>query len=152
MFFITAWITLPPLETMVYDKWPLQNAGWRRLVAANLGAVVMPWMLTYQMSSIAEKRLSYKDVPSSRKETLVGAIFSQMLMAAIVSTAASLPAGVVRAAGAGFNDVPSLAHAVGKSIGPSGTVLTCLGVLGGALIGAMVAGMSAVWCLGEATG
>jgi manganese transport protein len=44
------------------------------LIAANVGAVVMPFMLFYQTTATAKK--AYHSVKATRTETLVGAIFS----------------------------------------------------------------------------
>ncbi len=61
------------------------------LLAANAGAVVMPFMLFYQSSATAEK--SGSTVRGVRWETLLGAIVSELLMIAFLVLGAAMPAG-----------------------------------------------------------
>eukprot|EP01062_Namystynia_karyoxenos_P077462 TRINITY_DN7803_c0_g1_i1.p1 TRINITY_DN7803_c0_g1~~TRINITY_DN7803_c0_g1_i1.p1 ORF type:complete len:507 (+),score=77.70 TRINITY_DN7803_c0_g1_i1:91-1611(+) len=148
VFFVTAWITRPSVTDFVAGstQWPITRPAYRRILAANLGAVIMPWMVFYQQSSVAEKGLTWKDVRTSRAETLVGAVIAQGLMAAIASTAAAAR-GVP---GSGFRDVPGVTRGLGAGVGPAGVPLTCMGVLGGALVGAIVSSLAAAWAAGEA--
>ncbi len=59
------------------------------LLAANAGAVVMPFMLFYQSSATAEK--GGATVPGVRRETLVGAMVSELLMVAFLLLGAGMP-------------------------------------------------------------
>ena len=36
---------------------PLKDSAYLYLVAANIGAVIMPWMIFYQQSAVADKKL-----------------------------------------------------------------------------------------------
>ncbi len=60
------------------------------LLAANAGAVVMPFMLFYQSSATAEKVGS--TVLGVRRETLIGAVVSEILMVAFVMLGAGMRA------------------------------------------------------------
>ena len=61
------------------------------LVAANIGAVIMPWMVFYQQSSVVEKKLLLNDLPAARLDTAFGAAVTQIIMAAVlIATAATL--------------------------------------------------------------
>ena len=62
------------------------------LIAANAGAVVMPFMPFYQASATAEKKNG--TVKSSRIETLVGAIVSETLTIIIVIVSTDLDQGL----------------------------------------------------------
>ena len=57
------------------------------MLAANIGAVIMPFMLFYQASATAEKGTDKSNVWAVRFETLVGAIFSELIMVAIAISA-----------------------------------------------------------------
>lgn len=59
------------------------------LLAANAGAVVMPFMLFYQSSATAEKVGS--TVRGVRRETLIGAVASETLMVAFLMLGAGMP-------------------------------------------------------------
>ena len=54
------------------------------LLAANVGAVIMPFMLFYQASATAEKGITVKSLWAVRLETAIGAIVSELIMIAIV--------------------------------------------------------------------
>jgi len=54
------------------------------LLAANVGAVIMPFMLFYQTSATAEKGITAKSLWAVRLETAIGAIVSELIMIAIV--------------------------------------------------------------------
>ena len=54
------------------------------LIAANVGAVIMPFMLFYQASATAEKGIIAKSLWAVRLETAIGAIVSELIMIAIV--------------------------------------------------------------------
>ena len=60
------------------------------LVAANAGAVVMPFMLFYQSSATARKPGS--NVAGVRWETLIGAVVSELLMVGFIMLGAGMPA------------------------------------------------------------
>jgi len=58
-FFGVAWAARPDFTVMARDavSIPLRDPSYMYLVAANIGAVIMPWMIFYQQSAIADKRL-----------------------------------------------------------------------------------------------
>ena len=58
-FFAVAWAAHPSLATMAKDAvdLPLGNREFMYLVAAIIGAVFNPWMIFYQQSAIADKKL-----------------------------------------------------------------------------------------------
>ena len=53
------------------------------LLAANIGAVIMPFMLFYQGSATAEKCITVKSLWAVRLETAIGAIVSELIMVAV---------------------------------------------------------------------
>jgi len=57
------------------------------MLAANIGAVIMPFMLFYQVSATALKGTDKSNVWAVRFETLIGAIFSELIMVAIAVAA-----------------------------------------------------------------
>jgi Mn2+/Fe2+ NRAMP family transporter len=127
---------------------PFDRPGYLDLVVATIGAVVMPWMLFYQQAATVDKGLGRADLPAARIETLVGAILSEVLMAAIVVAAAAAvaTAGVTAVVGAGGFALPAglaaLAH------GPSG-VLIAVGMIGSGLLAAVVISLSSAWAWAE---
>jgi len=156
-FFVVAWAAGPNLATMAHDsvRIPWGNSDYLFLVAANIGAVIMPWMIFYQQSAIADKKLRPEHFTAARWDTAVGAVVTQLIMAAVLVAAAA-----TLATGASVNgDAPSLSS-VGQVSGALtpllgsiiGRAVFSAGVLGAGLVAAIVASLALAWGLGEVTG
>merc|ERR1719189_1880462 len=77
-------------------SFPLGEPGFVKLVTANIGAVIMPWMLAYQQSALCEKGLAGENGAEhlllERIDTAVGSVLTQGVMAAMLITTAASPA------------------------------------------------------------
>ena len=128
---------------------PLGRPGYLTLAAANVGAVVMPWMLFYQQGAVVEKGLTARDLRPARIDTALGALLTQLIMGSVlVATAASLHgrAGSLQSVGA-------IAHTLAPLLGSSTSrVLLALGILGAALVASIVVSLAAAWAVAEAAG
>ena len=70
---------------------PLADPKYLYLASANIGAVIMPWMVFFQQSSMVEKGLTSADIRPARLDTAIGAVATQLIMAAVlVAVAATL--------------------------------------------------------------
>ncbi len=71
VFFFVAWAARPDLAQMARESVhvPVFNANFEYLVAANIGAVIMPWMIFYQQSAIADKKLKLRGLQRWRAGT-----------------------------------------------------------------------------------
>ena len=126
---------------------PFGTAGYLQLVAATVGAVIMPWMLFYQQAATVDKRLDRDDLRAARWETLIGAIASEGLMAAVVIAAAAAVAS-----GVGLGSVTAgLALPGGLAGLASGTsgLLIAVGIVGSGLLAAVVISLSSAWAWAE---
>ena len=130
---------------------PLRNPDMRYLVAANIGAVIMPWMVFYQQSAVADKGLRPEEYTAARWDTAFGALLTQVVMAAVlVVAAATLWAGHLSPP---LNTVGQLAQALTPFLGQSlGHTLFGLGMLGAAMVAAIVVALAAAWGFGEVSG
>jgi Mn2+/Fe2+ NRAMP family transporter len=130
---------------------PFNNPSYLYLFAANLGAVIMPWMIFYQQSAVLDKGLTPKDLKVARWDTAGGAIVTQVVMAAVlIATAATLGRTGVRAA---LADVPSIAHALTPFLGDTlGRVVFAAGMTGAAMVATIVVCLTAAWGVGEVAG
>src|ERR1017187_3342650 len=90
-FFGVAWASYPDLATVATQSIsiPFADKGYLYLVAANIGAVIMPWMIFYQQSAVADKRLAPEHFTAARWDTAVGAVLTQLVMAAVLVAAAA---------------------------------------------------------------
>ncbi|HQS60075.1 MAG TPA: divalent metal cation transporter, partial [Gallionellaceae bacterium] len=68
---------------------PLSDHGYLYLVAANIGAVIMPWMIFYQQSAVVDKGLKPHHLTAARWDTAIGAVVAQAIMAAILIAVAA---------------------------------------------------------------
>lgn len=91
LFLWLAWQARPEPDKILssFAHWPLDRGDFRTLVAANIGAVVMPWMIFYQQSSVADKGLGKDHYSGARWDTALGAIASQVIMGALLMAAAA---------------------------------------------------------------
>ena len=126
---------------------PFGRAGYLDLVVANVGAVIMPWMLFYQQAATVDKGLGLRDLRAARWETLLGAIASELLMGAIVIAAAAATAGgPARSLVAGGLALPAGLAALASG---GGGVLIAIGMIGSGLLAAIVISLSSAWAWGE---
>ncbi len=129
---------------------PLGQPGYLTLIAANVGAVVMPWMIFYQQGAVVDKGLTARDLRSARIDTAVGALLTQLIMGAVlVATAASLQGRGARS----LQSVGEIAGALAPLLGSSTSrVLLALGMLGAALVASIVVSLAAAWAVAEGAG
>jgi Mn2+/Fe2+ NRAMP family transporter len=108
-------------------------------------------MVFYQQSAVVDKGLTPRNLRIARWDTAIGAIVTQLIMAAVlVATAATI--GTVNPA-APLNDVPQIATALTPYLGDTvGRLVFALGMSGAALLATMVVSLTVAWGLGEVTG
>jgi Mn2+/Fe2+ NRAMP family transporter len=152
-FLGVAWGARPDLAAVAADvaNQPWHDPDYRFLVAANIGSVVMPWMIFYQQSAIADRRLQPDHLAAARWDTAVGAVVTQSVMAAVLIAAA---ATIARAHPDGkLSSVGDLSAALAPLLGSDvGRMVFALGILGAALVAAIVASLGLAWGLGEVAG
>jgi Mn2+/Fe2+ NRAMP family transporter len=131
---------------------PVTNSGYLFLVAANIGAVIMPWMVFYQQSAVVDKGLGPEHLRLARWDTAIGALITQLVMIGmLVTVAATLWAHHDH--GVSLQTVREISDAITRYLGPfAGRVLFSLGIVGAALIAAIVASLTGAWDIGEVTG
>lgn len=153
VFLWVAWHSHPSLNEMVHglQHMPFSNHDYLYLMAGNIGAVIMPWMVFYQQSAVLDKGLTEENLPMARVDTAVGAILTQAIMAAVlITTAATL--GKTNP-GVALNTVQDITYALTPLLGVSvGKLLFALGMMGAALVATIVVSLTAAWGLGEVMG
>ena len=152
-FFAVAWAAHPNLASLLQDMGalPLGNREFLYLATAIIGAVFNPWMVFYQQSSIADKKLRPEDYTAARWDTAIGAVLTQLLTAAVLVAAAATLAS--REAPANLSSVGEISAALTPVLGGvAGRVVFSVGVLGASLVGAIVSSLALAWGLGEVAG
>ncbi|WP_245454349.1 NRAMP family divalent metal transporter [Aquabacter cavernae] len=154
VFLITMVMSNPDPRQMAEGlaTFPISNPSYMLLVAANIGAVVMPWMIFYQQSATVDKGLTVEHIKQSRWDTAIGSVVTQLVMIAmLVTTAATLWAN--QEGGVDLNTVEQISDAITPHLGyDAGRILFSLGMVGASLVAAIVVSLTAAWGLGEVTG
>jgi len=111
----------------------------------------MPWMIFYQQSAVADKRLRPEHFAAARWDTAIGAVITQLVMAAVLVAAAATIAA--HHADAKLNTVGDLSAALTPFLGVGvGRLVFGLGVIGAGMVAAIVSSLALAWGLGEVTG
>lgn len=150
LFIPAAFAAHPHLGTIVHEGFlgaqPLGDRTYLLLIASNIGAVIMPWMIFYQQSATVDKGLKERDLPHARVDTALGAIATQVIMIAIVVTcAATLYVHRVQ-----ISDAAHAALALVPLIGQFAGVAFGAALTGASLLGAFVVSLATAWAFGEA--
>jgi len=153
VFVVVAWQAKPDVAALLAGSVdiPLHEAKYLYLVAANIGAVIMPWMVFYQQSAVVEKKLKSADLPAARLDTAFGAALTQIIMAAVlVVTAATLHSA--NRAGS-LDTVQQIAEAITPYLGnTTGRLLFALGLSGSAVVATIVVTLTAARTVSEVLG
>ena len=140
------WNTI--LHEGILGAQPLGDRNYLLLIAGNIGADIMPWMVFYQQSATVDKKLRLPDLSFARFDTALGAVATQSIMIAIIiTTAATLFVAhkqVSDAAQAAIGLVPLIGEYAGVAFGA--------GLLGASLLGAFVISLATAWAFGEVFG
>ena len=152
-FIVVMFLSRPDLSAVAHNfsSLPLGDSSYLLLLAANVGAVIMPWMVFYQQGAVIDKKLSPTVIRQARTDTAVGAVLTQLIMiAVVVSVAATIG---LNNPGAALNTVGQIADSLSPYLGEfGGTVLFGLGILGAALVAALVSSLAGAWGLAEVFG
>ena len=152
-FFFVAWRAHPHASALAGGlmHMPLGNSAYLYLVAANIGAVIMPWMIFYQQSAVADKKLQAHHYRHARWDTAIGSVLTQAVMGAIlVAAAATIGTHALHSSLGSIGDITKmLVPALGADVG---RVVFSLGTIGAALVAAIVASLASAWGFGEVTG
>jgi len=125
--------------------------GYVMLVAANVGAVIMPWMLYYQQSACVQRGLSEIDMKYSKLDTAIGSILTQLVMTSMVIVLGATK--YLTNPGDIDNLEQILSEAMADSIGyTTAKVLLTLGIIGACLVAAIVVTLGPSWSICEVLG
>lgn len=117
------------------------------LLAANVGAVIMPFMLFYQASATAEKKITSRNLGEMKFETAVGAIVSELIMAAIAISAIG-----VRSDALNFAAPDMLSQGLSAVAGRLSPYIFGVGLIAASFIALIVISLGSCWGVTEAMG
>ena len=152
-FFGVAYMVHPSVDEMMREAIdiPYANRDYLYLAAANIGAVIMPWMVFYQQSAVADKGLRPEHYKAARWDTAIGALVTQLIMAAVlIATAATIGR---TESGKSLSSVGEMSQALTPFLGDGvGKAVFSAGVLGAGMVAAIVATLALAWGVGEVAG
>ena len=154
LVFLYIALTAHPDRQAVLDgltRMPLGDRDYLYLVTANIGAVIMPWMVFFQQSAVVEKGLETRHLRLSRRETAAGAVITQLVMASVlVATAATIGRSGGNAA---LDSVQQISDTLVPYLGWGiGRAVFVLGMTGAAMVATIVVALTAAWGVGEVAG
>ncbi len=117
------------------------------LLTANVGAVIMPFMLFYQASATAEKGITAKHLWAIRLETAVGAIVSELIMIAIVVATVGVGTDSLN-----FADPGILSKGLSSVAGTYAPYVFGTGLIAASFIALIVISLGSSWGVTEALG
>ena len=133
-----AFIGLSPLQ-------PYGNPSFAYLLAASVGAVIMPWMLYFHSGADSRRHKQVKDLKNERLETLIGAVVSEVLMIILVIV------GLNVFGGGGLINVLDLSKAL-PIFGKYAEPIMGLGFIFAGFLALVVVSLGSAWGVLEATG
>jgi len=132
----------------IFGNQPLGNKAYLLLVASNIGAVIMPWMIFYQQSAVVDKGLKLPDLGFARLDTAIGSVLTQGIMIAIlITTGATLFVHHIQ-----VSDAAHAAIALQPLVGRLAGVTFGAALIGASMLGAFVVSLATAWAFGEAFG
>lgn len=149
-FIIAVIMIRPSLSQMAQGLMiiPWRHSSYLYLVAANVGAVVMPWMIFYQQGAVVDKKLNADSIPKERQDTFVGTLITQGIMLIFVIVFAATIGS--NSSSESLNSVGDLASGLAPYIGSmSAKILIGASMLGGALVAALVVALAGTWGITE---
>ena len=117
------------------------------LLAANVGAVIMPFMLFYQASATAEKGITAKSLWAVRLETGIGALVSELIMVAVLLACVGVNSDSLQFASPGV-----LSRGLESVAGRFAPQIFGVGLIAAAFIALIVISLGSCWGFTEAVG
>jgi len=154
-FFFTMLAAGAKTSDVIRDSvdFPLEQRGFVKLVTANIGAVIMPWMLAYQQSAICNKGLhddtAHVQLFLSRLDTALGCFITQGVMAAMLITVAA-----VQPKGQSVDNLPALLAVFTEVLHSefAAKMLMTFAIIGACMVAAIVQSLCAAWTFEQALG
>ncbi|TPR24281.1 divalent metal cation transporter [Apilactobacillus micheneri] len=131
-----------------FIKLPINDPNYIYLIAANVGAVIMPWMIFYQQGAVIDKQLKPNMIKEEKYDTAIGTIITQAIMIGYIILFAAIVANknnIIK-----LNSVADLASELGNFSGiNTAKIIIGLSIIGGAFVAAIVVALAGTWGITE---
>ncbi len=121
------------------------NLSFFYLLAASIGAVIMPWMLFFHSGADARKKIGAVNMKFETLETLIGSVVSEVLMSIVVVYGWIISAGD---AGSSLNGIIAYMLSMDFSL----RLFMAIGFMSSGLLALVVISMASAWGVVEAAG
>jgi len=155
-FFATIFMNHPSGTEIWEDLWtfPMNKDGYVKLITANIGAVIMPWMLAYQQSALCEKGISGDADPNTllieRIDTGIGSLLTQGVMSAMLMTVAASKMYAKQDIETVDQLLDIFTHTLGGAL--RAKIALTFAICGACIVAAIVVSLCGSWALEEAMG
>ncbi|KAA8923386.1 NRAMP family divalent metal transporter [Thermoplasma sp.] len=122
---------------------PYTNRQYETLLIANIGAVIMPFMIFYQAGASVQKHMGKEDIRISRNETAIGSAVSEFLMVMTVIAGAFI---------GGYATDPALLDRALKPFGSLAPYIMATGFFTAGFLALIVISLASTWGIAEALG
>ncbi|WP_449462698.1 divalent metal cation transporter [Tardisphaera miroshnichenkoae] len=147
LFVAMAFISRPDPSALLSGLNPLQpymDPSFAFMVTADIGAVIMPFMIFYQQSAVVDKKLAEGDVSAEKLETLLGSIATQFLMICVMVASAAVATRVGSLASVG--QVGSLFYDLAGRVG---VVVFSLGLIAAGFLASVAISLASAYGISE---
>lgn len=141
----------PPVKDVVRGMvmFDFQSNSFMRMLAANIGAVVMPWMVYFQQSAVVARRLATtKEVAQERTQSLLGSFLAQIIMVATMMVLAATPRKAEN-----LDSILGIQVAIQPLFGPGlSKIFVSMAFFGGSICAVFVVSLAAAWAVCDTIG
>lgn len=154
LLFITMFMAKPVGSEVVhgFSEIDLHDKEFVKLITANIGAVIMPWMLAYQQSALCDKGLIEDPIEHlyiERADTFIGSFLTQGVMAAMLVTVGAMRKQLGIAKVESVDDLLVMFTAIlGSETGAKWFL--CFSIVGACMVAAIVQTLCASYVFQEA--
>jgi Mn2+/Fe2+ NRAMP family transporter len=148
-FVVSMVMLMPSLKTIIKGSTVTHtDPEFIKLIAANMGAAIMPWMIFFQQSAVVARGMrTSADLEEERGQTALGCALTQLIM---IGTLVSVAAAHTFK-GSDLRSVQDIVSALIPALGANTSkILVSLGFLGGSLCASVVVALAASWAICEA--
>ncbi len=147
LFVVMAFMSRPDPSALLSGLNPVQpylDPSFAFMATADIGAVIMPFMIFYQQSAVVDKKLAEADVSAERLETLLGSVATQFLMICVIVASAAVSARV-----GPLTSVSQVGSVFYELAGKVGVVIFSLGLVAAGFLASVAISLASAYGISE---
>ncbi len=147
LFVIMALLSRPNPVAVLDGLNPIQpylDPSFAFMITADIGAVIMPFMIFYQQSAVVDKKLAESDLAAERLETLIGSIATQFLMICVIISSAAVSQKVGT-----LNSVEQVGNLFYELAGGMGVIVFSLGLIAAGFLASVAISLASAYGISD---